>query len=111
MTKASDTWLKLGERPKDSWMGWFYAKGESLMDRIEYEEWALKGVHEGRGVRIAKPGEKQERIEASRVSWSSGWCLMIRYPCCTRRYKITLSPRSYPSFTVSSYTVSRTIKR
>ena len=85
MTKASDTWLKLGERPKDSWMGWFYAKGESLMDRIEYEEWALKGVHEGRGVRIAKAGEKQERIEASRLYWSSGWCLMIRYPCCTRR--------------------------
>ena len=33
------------------------------MDRIEYEEWALKAVHEGRGVKIAKEGEKQDMIE------------------------------------------------
>ena len=33
------------------------------MDRIEYEEWALKAVNEGRGVKIAKEGEKQEMID------------------------------------------------
>lgn len=37
------------------------------MDRIEFEEWMLKGVHEGRGVKILQEGEggKQERIEVS----------------------------------------------
>ena len=33
------------------------------MDRIEYEEWALKGVTEGQGLRIVKEGEKQEKIQ------------------------------------------------
>lgn len=35
------------------------------MDRIEYEEWALKSVIEGRGVRIAKEGKEQKMIEVS----------------------------------------------
>lgn len=37
------------------------------MDKIEFEEWMLKGVHEGRGVRVLKEGEEgvQERIEVS----------------------------------------------
>ena len=35
------------------------------MDRIEYEEWALKAIHEGRGVKVVKKGEDkvQEMIE------------------------------------------------
>lgn len=65
LNKASEQWLKLGDKPKDSWMYWFYAKGEGLMDRIEYEEWALKGIQEGLGVRVAKEGEEQERVEVS----------------------------------------------
>jgi hypothetical protein len=33
------------------------------MDKIEYEEWMLKGIHEGRGVSVLK---SQEKIEVSR---------------------------------------------
>jgi hypothetical protein len=46
-------------------MYWFHERGEKLMDRINYEEWALKAIHEGRGVKVAdaKKGEKQEMIE------------------------------------------------
>lgn len=47
-------------------MYWFYEKGEKLMDRIEYEEWALKAVREGEGVKVAKDGQVLERIEVSR---------------------------------------------
>jgi len=57
--------LKLGARPKDSWMYWFYARGEGLMDRIEYEEWSLKGIVEGQGVKIATDGQEQVLIEVS----------------------------------------------
>lgn len=40
------------------------------MDKIEYEEWMLKGVHEGRGVSVLtdeerKGGVKQQKIEVS----------------------------------------------
>ncbi|OCF32730.1 hypothetical protein I317_02094 [Kwoniella heveanensis CBS 569] len=64
LAKASDTWLKLGQKPKDSWTYWFYAKGEKLMDRIEYEEWALKAVKENEGVKVDKDGKiVSDRIE------------------------------------------------
>lgn len=61
-------------------MYWFYEKGEKLMDRIEYEEWALKAVREGEGVKVAKDGQVLERIEVSepllsfsseRIMWSA----------------------------------------
>ncbi|ORY35712.1 mitochondrial K+-H+ exchange-related-domain-containing protein, partial [Naematelia encephala] len=67
LARASDEWLKLGTKPAGSWMLWFYQRGESLMDRIEYEEWALKSIQEGRGVRINKDGQPEERIEVSNV--------------------------------------------
>ena len=40
------------------------------MDKIEYEEWMLKGIHEGRGVSVLteeekKAGKTQEKIEVS----------------------------------------------
>jgi len=68
---AQEQWLKLGTKKPDSWLFWFYTKGEGLMDKIEYEEWMLKGIHEGRGVGILteeekKAGKSQEKIE---VSW------------------------------------------
>nr|XP_031863986.1 uncharacterized protein CI109_000630 [Kwoniella shandongensis]KAA5531058.1 hypothetical protein CI109_000630 [Kwoniella shandongensis] len=63
LAKASDTWLKLGEKDKNSWTYWFYARGEKLMDKIEYEEWALKAVKEGEGVRIDKVGNVLDKIE------------------------------------------------
>ncbi|WVN86192.1 uncharacterized protein L203_101353 [Cryptococcus depauperatus CBS 7841] len=63
LVKSSDAWLKLGEKPKGSWMYWFYDRGERLMDRIEFEEWALKAVREGEGVKVTKEGGVLERIE------------------------------------------------
>ncbi|WWC71406.1 uncharacterized protein I206_105361 [Kwoniella pini CBS 10737] len=64
LNKASDTWLNLGKKPKDSWTFWFYAKGEKLMDRIEYEEWGLKAIKENEGVVINKEGKiVGEKIE------------------------------------------------
>jgi hypothetical protein len=66
LTKASDLWLGFGEKDKGTWQRKVFERGEKLMDRIEYEEWALKSIHEDQGVKIAKKGEEQERIE---VSW------------------------------------------
>ncbi|BEJ14024.1 hypothetical protein CspHIS471_0311980 [Cutaneotrichosporon sp. HIS471] len=65
LDKAADEWNKLGHKPHKSWMYWFHERGEKLMDRINYEEWALKAIHEGRGVKIAnaKKGDVQQMIE------------------------------------------------
>lgn len=70
LEKAQDQWVKLGEKKEGSVMRWFYDKGEGLMDRMDYEEWALKNVHENQGVKIAdtEKGEAQELIEVS-TSW------------------------------------------
>ncbi|RSH88439.1 uncharacterized protein EHS24_000984 [Apiotrichum porosum] len=65
LTKASDLWLGFGEKDKGTWQRKVFERGEKLMDRIEYEEWALKSIHEDQGVKIAKKGEEQERIEIS----------------------------------------------
>ena len=48
-------------------MYWFYSKGEGLMDKIEFEEWMLKGIHEGRGVKVVTKeiGETQQKIDVS----------------------------------------------
>ena len=65
INKASDYWLGLKAKPEGSWMRWFYDKGEGLMDKIEYEEWALKTVQEGVGLKVGKDGKVAEadRIE------------------------------------------------
>lgn len=67
LNKASEAWLKLGDKPKDSWMYWFYNKGEGLMDKIEYEEWSLKAVQEGVGMKVDKDGKiaDADRFEVS----------------------------------------------
>ena len=67
MDTASSQWLKLGEKKKDSYSYWIYRKGEKLMDKIEFEEWALKNVKEGQGVKILGPNDKgtQEKIKVS----------------------------------------------
>lgn len=67
INKASDYWLGLKAKPEGSWMRWFYDKGEGLMDKIEYEEWALKSVQEGVGVKVGKDGKiaDADRIEVS----------------------------------------------
>ena len=67
MAFGTRQWMNLGTQPRESTLRrtlyWFYVRGEALMDRIEYEEWGLKGVVAGRGVEIAKPGERQEKVE------------------------------------------------
>ncbi|UZJ57176.1 hypothetical protein CBS101457_006496 [Exobasidium rhododendri] len=47
MNKASDFWVGLGREDQKSTFDWkkkTYNLGEKVMDQIEYEEWALKGV-------------------------------------------------------------------
>ncbi|GAA5931204.1 hypothetical protein JCM1841_003487 [Sporobolomyces salmonicolor] len=42
--KAADMWAGLGKGKEGSWKKRSYDLGERLMDKIEYEEWALKAI-------------------------------------------------------------------
>lgn len=115
LDKAANEWNKLGKKPHKSWMYWFHERGEKLMDRIDYEEWALKAIHEGRGVKIADPkkGEKQEMIEVgvrgaqSRADRDTGK-LTLRSPSCGPRSPHSACPPFCPSCIGRSCTPSRT---
>lgn len=52
INRASDFWVNLGRTDVSSTLNWrrrTYLLGERIMDRIEYEEWALKGIDQGMG--------------------------------------------------------------
>lgn len=75
MNKASDFWIGLGKEDQTSTLDWkkrTYNMGEKLMDRIDYEEWALKGVDPTLGPSlnpekvVEKRKERKEGQEASK---------------------------------------------
>ncbi|MCO5590881.1 hypothetical protein L7F22_044856 [Adiantum nelumboides] len=65
MTRASNFWVSLGRTDVKSPLDWkrrTYTMGERLMDRIEYEEWALKGVDPALGpsLDVKEAGRRRE---------------------------------------------------
>lgn len=73
LQKASDAWLNLGKGDHDGMRYKIWRRGESLMDKIEFEEWALKSIHVDTGVKIARKEdgsidlEKMKGIKVSRL--------------------------------------------
>ncbi|CEH16433.1 Protein of unknown function DUF2343 [Ceraceosorus bombacis] len=70
LNKASNYWLSLNEPGAKSTFDWkrrTYRAGESLMDRIEYEEWALKGVDPQAGPVLSEIRSKREATVATGV--------------------------------------------
>ena len=71
MSKASAFWVDLGREDQKSTFDWkrrTYTLGEKLMDQIEYEEWALKGVDPSIGPTLTHPkgaGQKEEPTDSS----------------------------------------------
>jgi hypothetical protein len=79
LTRASDFWAGLGKPGQKSvgdWKRRTYVTGERLMDRIEYEEWALKGIDPSLGPKTKGEkidvGEKVSRIRGVRRR-KRGW--------------------------------------
>lgn len=63
MNKASDFWVGLGKEGQKSTFDWkrrTYNLGEKLMDQIEYEEWALKGVDPALGPSLDRSNGRAE---------------------------------------------------
>ncbi|KAG1884992.1 mitochondrial K+-H+ exchange-related-domain-containing protein [Suillus subluteus] len=78
-TKAADLWAGFGKAPEGSWKLKTYELGERIVDRIDFEELALKGVDPSLGPSIAHAeitgqeanevnfSEKQSPREALRI--------------------------------------------
>lgn len=69
-TKAADTWAGFGKAPKGSWKLRLYEHGESLADRMDFEELALKGIDPSLAPPLRNPGTAGKQL--SSVSQSDG---------------------------------------
>ncbi|GAC95498.1 hypothetical protein PHSY_003074 [Pseudozyma hubeiensis SY62] len=68
LNKASAFWMDLGRTDQTSTFDWkrrTYVTGEKLMDRIEYQEWALKGIDPAMGPHLIRREPKVPDGEAS----------------------------------------------
>ncbi|KIJ62596.1 hypothetical protein HYDPIDRAFT_114247 [Hydnomerulius pinastri MD-312] len=64
-TKAADIWANFGKAPEGSWKLRTYEYGERIVDRIDFEELALKGVDPSLGPSFIQPdvaGKTTEEI-------------------------------------------------
>ncbi|KAG1745868.1 mitochondrial K+-H+ exchange-related-domain-containing protein [Suillus paluster] len=67
-TKAADLWAGFGKAPEGSWKLRTYELGERIVDRIDFEELALKGVDPSLGPSIMHPditGQQANEVEIS----------------------------------------------
>lgn len=65
LNKASAFWIDLGRTDQKSTFEWkrrTYVLGERLMDRIEYQEWALKGIDPAMGPHLIP--RQHEQVES-----------------------------------------------
>ncbi|SPO20042.1 uncharacterized protein UTRI_00436_B [Ustilago trichophora] len=68
LNKASAFWIDLGRTDQKSTFDWkrrTYVLGERLMDRIEYQEWALKGIDPAMGPHLMSGRPKDAVAETS----------------------------------------------
>lgn len=61
-TKAADTWAGFGKAPKGSWKLRLYEYGERLVDRMDFEELALKGVDPSLAPPLRNPGTTGKQL-------------------------------------------------
>ena len=63
LNRASNFWIDLGKPGVKSTLDWkrrTYETGEKLMDRIEYQEWGLKGIDPALGPSLQRRKDRRE---------------------------------------------------
>ncbi|KAI0269811.1 mitochondrial K+-H+ exchange-related-domain-containing protein [Gloeopeniophorella convolvens] len=63
--KASGIWAQFGKSPESSWKFKVFSYGEKLVDRVDFEELALKGVDPSMGPNISHPRSPSEEQKKS----------------------------------------------
>ncbi|KIK91595.1 hypothetical protein PAXRUDRAFT_830705 [Paxillus rubicundulus Ve08.2h10] len=62
-TKAADIWANFGKAPEGSWKLHTYEYGERMVDRIDFEELALKGVDPSLGPVVTRQNLTTRQVE------------------------------------------------
>ncbi|KAK0545485.1 hypothetical protein OC846_005650 [Tilletia horrida] len=81
--RASAFWMSLGDPNAKSTFDWkkrTYRLGEGIMDRIEYEEWALKGIDPALAPSLKHPTSHQTDADESADSVSDQVNVPLLYP-------------------------------
>jgi hypothetical protein len=91
LQKASDAWLNLGKGDQKGMKYKIWKKGESLMDKIEFEEWALKSIQVDTGVKIARKEDgsvDMDKMQGVKVCLS---CILPKQisPTCADSYALS----------------------
>jgi len=60
--KATTTWADFGQAPEGNWKRRVYVYGERLVDRIDFEELALKSVDPSLGPKLSKFGRSETEV-------------------------------------------------
>ncbi|TCD62235.1 hypothetical protein EIP91_007194 [Steccherinum ochraceum] len=60
--KASGAWASFGQAPEGNWKRRIYVYGERLVDRIDFEELALKSVDPNLGPKLSKFGRSEAEV-------------------------------------------------
>ncbi|KAI0004539.1 mitochondrial K+-H+ exchange-related-domain-containing protein [Russula compacta] len=63
--KAASLWAQFGKSPENSWKFKIFTYGERLVDRVDFEELALKGVDPSMGPKISHPRSPSEEQKKS----------------------------------------------
>jgi len=63
--KATHVWAQFGKAPENSWKFKVFTYGERLVDRLDFEELALKGVDPSMGPKISHPRNPTEEQQKS----------------------------------------------
>ncbi|KAL7417880.1 mitochondrial K+-H+ exchange-related-domain-containing protein [Mrakia frigida] len=72
-TRATTFWNELGHAPEKSWKFKAHKFGEREMDRIEFEEWSLKGLERGLVPKgLLRAPQVENTVEDKEVSSSQG---------------------------------------
>lgn len=99
MNKAADFWVGLGREDQKSTLDWkrrTYNLGEKMMDRIEYEEWALKGVDPTIGPSVKPIKMKQEGKEINKEDQGSTTAVNVSSRFSTQCTSASLTLGSFP---------------
>lgn len=69
MTRTvTNAWSNFGKAPEGSWKLKTFRYGERIMDRIEFEELALKGLDPSLGPKLTAPGSASQAVEEEKDS-------------------------------------------
>ncbi|THV03051.1 hypothetical protein K435DRAFT_775210 [Dendrothele bispora CBS 962.96] len=77
-TKAADTWAGFGKAPEGSWKLRVFRGGEAMVDRIDFEELALKGIDPSLGPTILHPDLQRKEEEAEQEGQDTK--ILLLYP-------------------------------